>query len=169
MKKGFALISPSPGEPLLPQRVRDRRAIVTPAEGSNMPRLSVRTASLRFAARRLAAPFAAALLLGACSVIPGGDRDRDYGPPPPEFVGRQMTVVAANGGVTTLRFERDGDVTARFGERETAGRWELERRRLCFIWGASYRECWPYAQSFERGRTRTVTSDRGNVVRVTLR
>jgi hypothetical protein len=119
---------------------------------------------------RLAAPLAAALLLGACSVIPGGDRrDRDYGPPPPEFVGRQMTVVAANGQITTLRFRRDGEVTARFGERETAGRWALERRRLCFTWGGSYRECWPYAQRFEQGRTRTITSDRGNVVRVTLR
>ena len=117
---------------------------------------------------RLAAPLAAALLLGACSVIPGGDRDRDYGPPRPEFVGRQMTVVAANGQTTSLRFQRDGDVTARFGERETAGRWALERRRLCFTWG-NYRECWPYAQPFQQGRTRTITSDRGNVVRVTLR
>ena len=118
---------------------------------------------------RFALPVAAGLLLGACSVIPGGDRDRDYGPPQPEFVGRQMTMVAANGQITTLRFARDGDVTARFGERETKGRWDLERRRLCFTWGGSYRECWPYTSAFERGRTRTVTSDRGNVVRVTLR
>jgi hypothetical protein len=130
---------------------------------------SVRIASLRSAASRCAAPLAAAMMLGACSVIPGGDRNRDYGPPPPEFVGRQMTVVAANGGLTTLRFARDGGVTARFGERETQGRWALERRRLCFTWGASYRECWPYAQPFQLGRTRAITSDRGNVVRVTLR
>jgi hypothetical protein len=118
---------------------------------------------------RLSAPLAAVLLLGACSVIPGGDRNRNYGPPQPEFVGRQMTVVAANGQLTSLRFQRDGDVVARFGERETAGRWALERRSLCFTWGASYRECWPYAQPFQLGRTRTITSDRGNVVRVTLR
>ena len=119
---------------------------------------------------RLAAPAAAAaLLLGACPVIPRGDRNRDYGPPAPEFVGRQMSVVASNGQTTTLRFARDGGVTARFNERETQGRWALERRRLCFTWGGSYRECWPYAQRFERGRTRTITSDRGNVVRVTLR
>ena len=117
---------------------------------------------------RFAIPLAA-MLLGACSVIPGGDRNRDHGPPQPEFVGRQMTVVAANGQVTSLRFRRDGEVTARFGERETEGRWALERRRLCFTWGGSYRECWPYAQPFQQGRTRTVTSDRGNVVRVTLR
>ena len=116
---------------------------------------------------RLAAPLAAALLLGACAVIPGG-RDRDLGPPAPEFVGRQMTVVSAKGQVTTLRFQRDGDVTARFGERETNGRWVLERRNLCFTWGGSYRECWPYARPFEIGRTRAITSDRGNVVRVTL-
>jgi hypothetical protein len=118
---------------------------------------------------RFTAPAAAALLLGACSVIPGGDRDRDYGPPPPEFVGRTISVVAANGQTTNLRFARDGGVVARFGDRETQGRWALERRRLCFTWGGSYRECWPYAQAFERGRTRTITSDRGNVVRVTLR
>ena len=118
---------------------------------------------------RLVSPLAAALLLGACSVIPGGDRGPERGPPAPEFVGRQMSVVAANGQTTTLRFAGDGRVTARFNERETAGRWALERRRLCFTWGASYRECWPYTQRFERGRTRTITSDRGNVVRVTLR
>jgi hypothetical protein len=118
---------------------------------------------------RFAAPLAAAFLLGACSVIPGGDRRAERGPPAPEFVGRQMTVVAANGQLTTLRFQRDGDVTARFGERETQGRWALERRRLCFTWGGSYRECWPYAQPFQPGRTRAITSDRGNVVRVTLR
>ena len=118
---------------------------------------------------RRAAPLAAAFLLGACSVIPGGDRGSDRGPPAPEFVGRQMSVVASNGQTTTLRFAGDGRVTARFNERETAGRWALERGRLCFTWGASYRECWPYTQRFERGRTRTITSDRGNVVRVTLR
>ncbi|HEY0150323.1 MAG TPA: hypothetical protein VGB70_15145 [Allosphingosinicella sp.] len=118
---------------------------------------------------RLAAPAAAALLLGACSVIPGGDRRAERGPPAPEFVGRQMSVVAANGQITTLRFRRDGEVTARFGERESQGRWALERRRLCFTWGGTYRECWPYAQPFQQGRTRTIKSDRGNVVRVTLR
>ncbi|HEY0027019.1 MAG TPA: hypothetical protein VGC35_04045 [Allosphingosinicella sp.] len=118
---------------------------------------------------RLAVPAAAALLLGACAVIPNGERSADRGPPAPEFVGRAMTVAAANGQVSTMRFERGGAVTARFGARETAGRWALEGRRLCFTWGGSYRECWPYAQRFERGRTRTITSDRGNVVRVTLR
>ena len=118
---------------------------------------------------RLAVPAAAALLLGACAVFPDGGRQAERGPPVPEFVGRALTVAAANGQVSTMRFERGGAVTARFGERETAGRWALESRRLCFTWGGSYRECWPYTSAFERGRTRTVTSDRGNVVRVTLR
>jgi hypothetical protein len=117
---------------------------------------------------RLVLPLGAAALLASCSVIPGGDRDRRP-PPGPEFAGRSMTVVAANGQASTLRFGRDGGVVAEFGDRETQGRWALERRKLCFTWGGSYRECWPYAQPFERGRTRTITSDRGNVVRVTLR
>ena len=75
---------------------------------------------------------------------------------------------AANGEVTTLRFLRDGEVRATFRRRTLAGRWRVSDRRLCFYWPRAPRECWPYRAPFERGRARTLTSDRGNVVRVTL-
>ena len=39
---------------------------------------------------------------------------------------------------------------------------------LCFWWGNAPRECWPYPAPFERGRSRSLTSDRGNQVTVTL-
>jgi hypothetical protein len=117
---------------------------------------------------RLALPIAAAAMLAGCALIPKSDRG-PVAPQQPEFVGRSMTVVAANGQASTMRFARDGGVVARFGDRETQGRWALDGRRLCFTWGGSFRECWPYAQPFERGRTRSLTSDRGNAVRVTLR
>ena len=73
----------------------------------------------------------------------------------------------ARGDVTTLRFRRDGRVRADFRGRSVTGRWQVEDRRLCFYWRGAPRECWPYRRPFERGRTRSVTSDRGNELRVT--
>lgn len=120
---------------------------------------------------RLLLPLASALLLAGCGTlgIGGSDRDDRRGPPLPEFAGRSIDVVAASGQATRLAFRRDGRVVAHFNGRETEGHWALERRRLCFTWAGNFRECWPYRDRFERGRTRTITSDRGNVVRVTLR
>lgn len=86
----------------------------------------------------------------------------------PEFVGRSMRVETAAGQTSTLRFERDGTVVARFGEQETRGRWSLEARELCFTWRQTFRECWPYTQPFRAGRTVPIRSDRGNEVRVTM-
>jgi hypothetical protein len=71
------------------------------------------------------------------------------------------------GEVTTLRFGQGGAVRAAFRGRSVNGRWRVADRRLCFFWRGARRECWPYRAPFERGRTRTVTSDRGNTVRVT--
>ena len=103
-----------------------------------------------------------ALLLSACAT----GRDRDEGP---EFVGRTLRVEAATGQVTDLSFRRDGTVLAQFGRQETRGRWDLERRQLCFTWAGSFRECWPYTKRFRRGETVALTSSRGNRVRVTMR
>ena len=111
---------------------------------------------------RFALGLCTAAALAGCAT--GGGRDDR-----PEFVGRSLSVEAANGQVTTLSFLADGTVTARFGERETQGRWALEEGRLCFTWAQSFRECWPYAGGFRAGRTVQITSDRGNVVRVTMR
>jgi hypothetical protein len=112
--------------------------------------------------RRVSVLLAATLAIAGCA----GDRGRrDSGP---EFAGRTMRVVAADGRVTTLRFRRGGTVLARFDGRESAGRWALQRRELCFTWARGFRECWPYRDRFERGRTVALTSDRGNRVRVTL-
>lgn len=110
------------------------------------------------------------LLLGFClaGALAGCATGR-AGSEEPEFVGRSMQVVAANGQTSTLRFRRDGGVTARFGEQESEGRWELRPRELCFTWARSFQECWPYTEPFRRGRETTIRSDRGNVVRVTLR
>ena len=102
-----------------------------------------------------------ATALAGCATGRGSDQ--------PEFVGRTMDVVAANGQASTLSFRPDGVVVARFGSRETQGRWDLERRALCFTWAQTHRECWPYARRFRPGRTVTLTSDRGNVVTVTMR
>ena len=111
--------------------------------------------------RLLPAAVPLTLLLAGC----GGGREA----PAPEFVGRTLRVETKAGQVSNLDFRRDGSVTARFGGGETQGRWKLERRSLCFTWRGDFRECWPYTAPFRRGRTVTLTSDRGNLVKVTLR
>jgi hypothetical protein len=83
------------------------------------------------------------------------------------LAGQTLRMTATNGQVTTLRFAEDGSVRARFGGRSLDGRWRVSRGRLCFEWPRARRECWPYEEPFRRGRTRTITSDRGNVVQVT--
>ena len=74
----------------------------------------------------------------------------------------------ARGEVTILRFREGGSVRADFRGRTLSGRWQTANRRLCFFWTGAPRECWPYRAPFERGRARTLTSDRGNVLRVTM-
>jgi hypothetical protein len=108
-----------------------------------------------------------AVLVSACStVVPNRSGPRMRAP---EFVGRVLSVEAANGQVSTMRFWRDGTVRASFSGRETAGRWDMDGRDLCFTWGGSYRECWPHAEPFRIGQTQSITSNRGNRVSVTMR
>lgn len=110
---------------------------------------------------RIVASLCLAASLAGCAT---GSRE----PRAPEFVGRSLRVETSGGQVSTLRFSSDGIVVARFGERETQGRWTLERGELCFTWRQTFRECWPHTERFREGRTVTITSDRGNVVQVTM-
>ena len=105
-------------------------------------------------------PLLAVAALAGC-VTPRGE-------PLPEFVGRPLSVQAASGQVSTLLLHPDGTVEARFNGKTTAGRWEVRGGNLCYTWGGTYRECWPHTAPFRRGRTETIRSDRGNVVKVTL-
>jgi hypothetical protein len=91
------------------------------------------------------------------------------GPAPgDELAGRTLRMVTPGGQTTLLRFRQDRTVRAEFQGRSLAGRWSVDRRRLCFYWPRAPRECWPYRAPFVRGEARSVTSDRGNVLRVTL-
>jgi len=85
-----------------------------------------------------------------------------------ELAGRSLRMETARGEVTILRFRENGRVRADFRGRTLAGRWQAANRRLCFFWTGAPRECWPYRAPFERGRARSVTSDRGIVLRVTM-
>ncbi len=105
----------------------------------------------------------ASLLLGACSTIVPPART-----PGQELVGRALRVETSQGQVSTLHLEPRGVARAAFGANEIRGRWQVEDRQLCFFWGSAPRECWPYSGQFRRGQAVTVTSDRGNQVRVTL-
>jgi len=80
--------------------------------------------------------------------------------------GQTLRVIAA-GGESRMQFRPNGQVIAAFGERSFTGQWTLQAEGLCFRWGTAPVECWPYTRPFERGRTVTVTSTRGNVVQVT--
>jgi hypothetical protein len=101
-----------------------------------------------------------ALLLSGCATLVPGPRTLNP-------AGQTLQVIAANGAESRMQFRPDGRVVAAFGERSVTGNWEMEGENLCFRWGQAARECWPYERAFERGRTVTITSDRGNVVRVT--
>ena len=85
-----------------------------------------------------------------------------------ELVGRSAQLTPTRGQSSTLFFQQDGQVRAAFGRGQANGRWWVRSRRLCFQWGAT-RECWPYRSALRPGETRTIRSDRGNVVQVTLR
>ena len=107
----------------------------------------------------------AMLMLSACVSPRGGGRDAAPGA---ELVGRQVRLETAGGQVSTLQFMPEGVVRARFGSREVSGQWHATGDRLCFAWTGAPRECWPYSRPFPRGETISLTSDRGNAVRVTL-
>jgi hypothetical protein len=111
------------------------------------------------------------MLLGGCSIIP---QSREAPAPlraaplGPELYGQALRVDAGGGRVSTMRFAPDGSVQAQFGGQSVNGAWAIANSRLCFSWAGTSRECWPYAVPFVRGQTATLTSDKGNVVRVTL-
>ncbi len=117
--------------------------------------------------RLLAAALGGSVLLAGCASIGLGGNDRRAGA---ELVGRSARLVTNNGQGSTLRFQDAGRVVAQFGRNQANGRWWARDEKLCFEWGGQERtrECWPYTQPFRRGQTRTVRSDRGNVVKVTL-
>ncbi len=103
------------------------------------------------------------LALSACAtlvprVVPGT-----------ELIGHSVQMVTARGQASTLSFEENGTVRAAYAGGQTSGRWFMRDSQLCFVWGSAPQECWPYATPLQRGRTRSITSDRGNVVQVTLR
>ena len=85
-----------------------------------------------------------------------------------ELAGRSLRMETARGDITILSFRENGRVRADFRGRTLAGRWQAANRKLCFFWTGAPRECWPYRAPFERGRARSLTSDRGNVLRVTM-
>lgn len=99
--------------------------------------------------------------LGGCATTPTASVGS-------ELPGETLRMETQRGQVTLLRFNGDGTVNAQFGEKSIAGRWQVADGNLCFFWAGATRECWPYAAPFVTGQTRTITSDRGNVVKVTL-
>ncbi|QAY77365.1 hypothetical protein [Sphingosinicella sp. BN140058] len=107
-------------------------------------------------------PLGLCLTVALAGCAGGGDRPQSAA----GIAGRTLQVTAANGQVSTLSFGSDGGVRASFNGRDVSGRWAMEKQRLCFTWGGSFRECWPYATPIRRGETRSITSDRGNVVKV---
>ncbi len=120
--------------------------------------------------KALAAPLLVLSTLSACAtVIPPSDTapilTRPIGA---ELTGRQVRVETANGQASTLHFADGGVVHAQFGSQQVTGSWVMTPGQLCFAWAGSSRECWPYTAPWRRGETVTLTSDRGNVVRVTL-
>lgn len=100
------------------------------------------------------------LVAGCSTVVPR--TGADFSP-----VGQTLQVIAANGAQSQMQFRSNGQVVAAFGDRSVTGEWNMQEEGLCFRWGSAAVECWPYSRPFRRGETVTLTSTRGNVVRVT--
>lgn len=109
-----------------------------------------------------AASICGSMLLSACATILPSSR------PGSELAGQSLRVETSGGQTSTLHLNRGGVVRAVFGSNAVTGRWQVQQQQLCFFWTGAPRECWRYETPFRRGRTESVTSDRGNVVRVTL-
>ena len=99
------------------------------------------------------------VVAGCATLVP---RTADLSP-----AGQTLRVIAANGAESRMQFRSNGEVVAAFGERSVTGAWNVQDEGLCFRWGSAPIECWPYSRQFERGRTVTITSTRGNVIQVT--
>jgi hypothetical protein len=113
---------------------------------------------------------ACSALLGACSsIVPSpGPGQAGSRVPGSELVGQTLKLQTKAGQASMMHFAPNGVVRAEFAGRSTTGNWVANSSQLCFSWGGTSRECWPYTAPFRRGQTVTVTSDRGNVVNVTL-
>jgi len=116
---------------------------------------------MMYARKTFLAAASGALLLGGCATVSGPRLG-------PELVGQNIRLVPATGEASTLAFANDGTVVSSFGQRSAKGRWFVRDEWLCFVWAGNFQECWPYAAPFARGRTVSITSDRGNVVQATL-
>jgi len=116
-----------------------------------------------------AATILSAMLLSACStIVPPGPSTPMAVRPGAELVGQTVRLQTAAGQVSTLHFAPNGVVHARFGGQSVQGNWVANNGQICFSWAGASRECWPYTAPFARGQTVSLTSDRGNQVRVTL-
>lgn len=85
--------------------------------------------------------------------------------------GTTVEVASANGRVRNqLQFLPDGIVyiVPRNRAIRFPARWEIRDNWLCVNWRPRGPECWPYEQGFRVGEPVTLTSDRGQTVRVTL-
>lgn len=119
--------------------------------------------------KALVAPLLLLTSLGACAtLVPPAGPGPVIAAPGSELIGREVRLETSGGQVSTLHFAPDGVVHAQFGSNRVAGTWVATRGQLCFSWSGSSRECWPYTGPLRRGETVTLTSDRGNVVKVTL-
>ena len=118
--------------------------------------------------KALAAPLIALATLSACSTVVPPAVVPVAWTPGSELMDQRVRLQTAAGQVSTLHFARNGEVHAEFGGRQVTGSWVASTDQLCFAWAGSTRECWPYTAPLRRGETVTLTSDRGNRVRVTL-
>ena len=118
--------------------------------------------------KALVAPLLALATLSACATVVPPAQVAVVRAPGTELVNQRVRLQTSGGQVSTLHFAPNGQVHAEFGGRQVTGTWVATPGQLCFSWAGSSRECWPYTAPWRRGQAMTLTSDRGNVVQVTL-
>lgn len=91
--------------------------------------------------------------------------------PPAELAGTVIRAETLDGTVMNrVHFYPDGviHIVPEDGSAAIPGTYAVQNNQLCLTWQPRGTECWPYERAFVEGQTVTLTSNRGQMARVTL-
>ena len=122
----------------------------------------------------------AAFLIAGCASNDGGYEVADSGEsvsevalvaPPAELDGTVIRAASVDGSVVNrVHFYPDGAIriVPEDGQSALPGTYTVQGEQLCLHWQPRGSECWPYARAFQPGETVSLTSNRGQTLRITL-
>lgn len=91
--------------------------------------------------------------------------------PPSDLTGTVIRAATLDGDVVNrVHFYPNGviHIVPESGDVAIPGTYEVANNQLCLNWAPRGIECWPYTRAFQMNETVTLTSDRGQMARVTM-